>query len=201
MSWHAGGGRVKLIVGLGNPGQKYVGTRHNAGYWVVDALAVKVGLTFRRQGEAVTAQGRMADHPVTLVKPQAYMNRSGPAVAALVGELALDLQDVIVVHDDLDLELGRLRIKSSGGGGGHNGVRSIIDAVRSNQFDRLKIGIGRPPDGEDPADYVLAPAPSCERAVLADVVQQAVAALECWMAEGVTTAMNRFNVKPEATEC
>jgi len=162
----------------------------------VDALAVKVGLTFRRQGEAATAQGRVADHPVTLVKPQAYMNRSGPVVAAVIDDLALDISEVIVVHDDLDLDPGRLRLKSRGGDGGHNGVRSIIDSVRSNQFARLKIGIGRPPAGKDSADYVLATTPSCERALLEDAVQQAVAALECWMAEGVTTAMNRFNPSP-----
>jgi len=185
---------VRLIVGLGNPGQAYAETRHNAGYWVVEALAAEAGLTFKRHGGASTVQGRVAGHLVTLVQPQTFMNRSGPIVAAVVGELALDLSEVIVVHDDLDLDPGRLRIKSRGGGGGHKGVLSIIDALGSDRFARLKLGVGHPPAGEDPADYVLAPMPSHERAVLEDAVQ----ALECWIAEGVTTAMNRFNVKRES---
>ncbi|MDO8547177.1 MAG: aminoacyl-tRNA hydrolase [Nitrospirales bacterium] len=187
---------MQLIVGLGNPGPAYVETRHNAGYWVVEALADEAGLKFRRHGEASTAQGRVAGHMVTLVKPQAYMNRSGPIVAALVGDLALDLSEVIVVHDDLDLDPGRLRVKSRGGGGGHNGVLSIIDALGSDRFARLKIGVGRPPAGEDSADYVLAATPSRERTVLDEAVQQAVQALECWIADGVMTAMNRFNRLP-----
>ena len=187
---------MRLIVGLGNPGPAYVETRHNAGYWVVEALADEAGLKFRRHGEASTAHGRVAGHMVTLVKPQAYMNRSGPIVAALVGDLALDLSEVIVVHDDLDLDPGRLRIKSRGGGGGHNGVLSIIDALGSDRFARLKIGVGRPLAGEDPADYVLAPVPSRERTVLDEAVQQAAQALECWVADGVMTAMNRFNRLP-----
>ena len=187
---------MRLIVGLGNPGQEYVGTRHNAGFWAVEALAAGAGLKFRRHGEAVTAHGQVSGAPVTLVKPQTYMNRSGPIVAALAGDLALDLSDVIVVHDDLDLDPGRLRIKSRGGAGGHNGVLSIIDALGSDRFPRLKIGVGRPPAGEDPADYVLEPPPSRERTVLEEAVQQAVQALECWLAEGLMAAMNRFNRLP-----
>lgn len=188
---------MRLIVGLGNPGQAYVETRHNAGFWVVEALAAGAGLKFGRHGEGSSTQGRVAGDAVTLVKPQTYMNRSGPVVAALVGDLALGLSDVIVVHDDLDLDPGRLRIKSRGGAGGHNGVLSIIDALGSDRFARLKIGVGRPPAGEDPVDYVLAPMPSRERTVLDEAVQQAVQALECWIAEGLVTAMNRFNVKPD----
>ena len=187
---------MRLIVGLGNPGQEYVGTRHNAGFWVVEALAAGAGLKFRRHGEAVTARGQVAGAPVTLVKPQTYMNRSGPIVAAVVGDLALDLSDVVVVHDDLDLDPGRLRIKSRGGAGGHNGVLSIIDALGSDRFARLKIGVGRPPVGEDPAEYVLAALPSQERTVLEEAVQHAVEALECWVAEGLMAAMNRFNRLP-----
>jgi len=187
---------LRLIVGLGNPGQAYVETRHNAGFRVVEALAAGAGLKFRRHGEASATHGRVAGDAVTLVKPQTYMNRSGPIVAALLGDLALDLSDVIVVHDDLDLDPGRLRIKSRGGHGGHNGVCSIIDALGSDRFARLKIGVGRPPAGEDPADYVLVPMSSRERTVFDETVQQAVQALECWIAEGLMAAMNRFNVKP-----
>ena len=186
---------MRLIVGLGNPGQAYAETRHNVGFWVVAAVAAVAGMRFRRHGEVLRAGGRLAGQAVTLAKPQSYMNRSGPVVAALIGELGLDLSEVIVIHDDLDLDPGRLRIKARGGHGGHNWVLSIIDALESDRFARVKIGIGRPPDGVEAADYVLAPVSARERAVLEEAVQQAVRAVECWVGEGLMTAMNRFNVK------
>jgi len=160
-------------------------------------VAAEAGIRFRRHGEVLRAEGRLGRDAVTLAKPQSYMNRSGPVVAGLVGELGLDLSEVIVVHDDLDLAPGRIRVKARGGHGGHNGVLSIIDALESDRFARVKIGIGRPPDGVDPADYVLAPMSAHERAVLDEAVQQAVGAVECWVGEGLMAAMNRFNVKPE----
>ena len=143
---------MRLIVGLGNPGPACAETRHNVGFWVVEAVAAEAGSRFRRYGEVLRAEGRLAGQAVTLAKPQSYMNRSGPVVAALIGDLDLDLSEVIVVHDDLDLDPGRLRIKARGGHGGHNGVLSIIDTLESDRFARVKIGIGRPPDGVDPAD-------------------------------------------------
>jgi len=188
---------LRLIVGLGNPGPAYAETRHNVGFWVVVAVAAEAGIRFRRHGEVLRAEGRLGRDAVTLAKAQSYMNRSGPVVAGLVGELGLDLSEVIVVHDDLDLAPGRIRVKARGGHGGHNGVLSIIDALESDRFARVKIGIGRPPDGVDPADYVLAPMSAHERAVLDEAVQQAVGAVECWVGEGLMAAMNRFNVKPE----
>ena len=188
---------MRLIVGLGNPGPAHADTRHNVGFRVVEALAAQAGIRFRRHGEVLRAEGRLAAQAVTLAKPQSYMNRSGPVVAALIGDLGLDLSAVIVVHDDLDLEPGRLRIKARGGHGGHNGVFSIIDALGSDRFARVKIGIGRPPDDVDPRDYVLAPVPARERAVLEEAVLQAAKAVECWVGEGLMAAMNRFNVKPE----
>jgi PTH1 family peptidyl-tRNA hydrolase len=121
------------------------------------------------------------------------MNRSGPAVAALISDLVLDLSDVIVVHDDLDLAVGRLRMKSRGGAGGHNGVLSIIEALGSDRFARVKIGVGRPPAGEEAEDYVLSAVPPGERSILDETVQRAAQAVECWIADGVMTAMNRFN--------
>ncbi len=187
---------MRLIVGLGNPGSAYAETRHNVGFWVVEALAADAGLKFRRRGEVSSATGRLSGQTVTLAKPQTYMNRSGPVVAALIGDLGLGLSDVIVVHDDLDLAVGRLRIKSRGGPGGHNGVLSIIDALGSDRFARLKIGVGRPPAGEDPADYVLSPVRRGDRPVFDEAVQQAVQALECWIVEGLMTTMNRFNRLP-----
>src|SRR5438093_13661165 len=126
------------------------------------------------------------------------MNRSGPVVAALVGDLGIELTEVIVIHDDLDLYPGRIRIKARGGHGGHQGVLSIIDALESDRFARVKIGIGRPPDGVDPADYVLSPLSARVRAVLEQVVLQAAKAVECWVGEGLMAAMNRCNVKRES---
>ncbi|TLY21670.1 MAG: aminoacyl-tRNA hydrolase [Nitrospirae bacterium] len=188
---------MRLIVGLGNPGPAHADTRHNVGFRVVEVLAAQAGIRFRRHGEVLRAEGRLSAQAVTLAKPQSYMNRSGPVVAALIGDLGLDLSAVIVVHDDLDLEPGRLRIKARGGHGGHNGVLSIIDALESDRFARVKIGIGRPPDDVEPGNYVLAPVSARERAVLEEAVLQAAKAVECWVGEGLMAAMNRFNVKPE----
>jgi PTH1 family peptidyl-tRNA hydrolase len=191
---------LRLIVGLGNPGPAYAETRHNVGFWVVEELAAEAGLKFRRRGEVSSATGRLSGQTVTLAKPQTYMNRSGPAVAALISDLGLDLSDVIVVHDDLDLAVGRLRMKSRGGAGGHNGVLSIIEALGSDRFARVKIGVGRPPAGEEAEDYVLSAVPPGERSILDETVQRAAQAVECWIADGVMTAMNRFNVKPESND-
>jgi len=188
---------LRLIVGLGNPGPAHADTRHNVGFRVVEVLAAQAGIRFRRHGEVLRAEGRLSAQAVTLAKPQSYMNRSGPVVAALIGDLGLDLSAVIVVHDDLDLEPGRLRIKARGGHGGHNGVLSIIDALESDRFARVKVGIGRPPDDVEPGNYVLAPVSARERAVLEEAVLQAAKAVECWVGEGLMAAMNRFNVKPE----
>jgi PTH1 family peptidyl-tRNA hydrolase len=139
------------------------------------------------------AQGVLAGEDAILAKPQAFMNRSGPVVGDLVDGLGIPLNALIVVHDDLDLDPGRVRFKARGGHGGHNGVLSIISTLDADCFARLKIGVGRPPEGMDAADYVLDPMLAGERAVLEDAVGQAVLALECWVSEGLATAMNRFN--------
>jgi len=188
---------VRLIVGLGNPGPAYAETRHNVGFWVVAAVAAEAGMRFRRHGEDLRAEGRLAEQAVKLAKPQSYVNRSGPVVAALVGDLGIDLSEVIVIHDDLDLDPGRIRIKARGGHGGHQGALSIIDALESDRFARVKIGIGRPPDGVDPADYVLAPVSARARAVLEQVVLQAARARAGWGGGRVGAAMNRGTVKRE----
>jgi PTH1 family peptidyl-tRNA hydrolase len=187
---------LRLIVGLGNPGPAYAHTRHNAGFWAVDSVAGGAGLTFKRHGLVARAQGRVAAEDVILAKPQGFMNRSGPLVADLLDGLGLDLSDVIVVHDDLDLDPGRVRLKARGGHGGHNGVLSLITTLGTDRFARLKIGVGRPPAGEDPADYVLAPVPAGERAILEEAVALAAQALGCWATEGLKVAMNRFNRPP-----
>jgi PTH1 family peptidyl-tRNA hydrolase len=190
---------LQLIVGLGNPGPAYAKTRHNVGFWVVDALAAEMRLHFRRHGLSHRAQGTLAEQDLTLAKPQTFMNRSGLAVGELLSDAGFDAVNtdgLIVVHDDLDLDVGRIRFKARGGAGGHNGMLSIMDVLQTDRFARLKIGVGRPPIGMDPAEYVLRPVSAEDRALLNEGVERAVDALRCWISEGLPTAMNRFNRPP-----
>lgn len=187
---------MQAVVGLGNPGSAYAKTRHNIGFWVIDALAKEANLRFRRRGLSLRAHGTVAGHEFILAKPQTFMNHSGHAVAEFLADVGLtpsDLRDVIIVHDDLDLEPGRLRLKARGGHGGHNGVLSIIETLGTDLFARLKIGVGRPPKGMDPADYVLEAPSADEQPSLADAVERGVQVLSCWRDEGLVAAMNRFN--------
>ncbi len=186
-----------LIVGLGNPGPEYAAHRHNVGFRVVDALAQAHGLTFarRKKMKAHTAQGEIGGRAVLLAKPRTFMNLSGQAVARLCRAHAIPPERLLVVYDDLDLPLGRLRLRPGGGTGGHKGMRSITDALGTQEFARLRLGIGRPPAGVDPADYVLSPFTPEEQEIVAEVVARAVAAAECWLTDGIVVAMDRFNRK------
>ena len=187
---------MQAVVGLGNPGPAYAKTRHNIGFWVIDALAKEATLRFRCRGLSLRAHGTVAGHEFILAKPQTFMTHSGHAVAEFLADVGLtpsDLRDVIIVHDDLDLEPGRLRLKARGGHGGHNGVLSIIETLGTDLFARLKIGVGRPPKGMDPADYVLEAPSADEQPSLADAVERGVQVLSCWRDEGLVAAMNRFN--------
>jgi PTH1 family peptidyl-tRNA hydrolase len=188
-------GGPTLIVGLGNPGKGYASHRHNVGFHVVEALARTHRLSFSRQKgfRARVAEGRIAGRRVILAKPQTFMNRSGRAVGRLVRARGIELGRLLVVYDDLDLPLGRLRLRPEGGAGGHRGMRSILDTLGSQAFPRLRVGIGRPPGQLDPADYVLRPFQEQERPVLSQVVARAVAAIECWLTDGLVTAMDEFN--------
>jgi len=191
-----------LIVGLGNPGSEYAHHRHNIGFWVVDALASAHGLTFVRQkrARARVAEGELDGRPVLLAKSQTFMNLSGKAVARLSRAHEIPPERILVVYDDLDLPLGRLRLRSEGGTGGHKGMRSIIDLLGSRSFPRLRVGIDRPPGNMDPADYVLQPFDKEQALILKDVVVRAAAAIECWLAEGIMPAMDRFNRPVEEVE-
>jgi PTH1 family peptidyl-tRNA hydrolase len=184
-----------LVVGLGNPGADYAQDRHNVGFQVVQTLARAHGLAFvRRRGtKAQVAEGRIGSHPVLLAKPQTFMNLSGQAVGRLSRAHGLPPEQILVVYDDLDLPVGRLRLRPEGGSGGHKGMRSITDALGTQMFPRLRIGIDRPPGRMDPAEYVLQPFSDSEKLVLAETVERAVAAIECWLAEGILAAMDRFN--------
>lgn len=186
---------VHLVVGLGNPGARYATTRHNVGYQVVDRLAAAHGLRFaQRRFEAMLAEGTILDQRVVLAKPETYMNASGEAVGPLVRWHKVALSDLLVIYDDLDLPLGRLRLRPSGSAGGHLGMKSIIAALGTHAFPRLRIGIGRPPAGLDAAAYVLQPFSPDERPLIAAALERAQAAVECWLREGLAAAMNAFNV-------
>lgn len=198
--------RTTLVVGLGNPGQEYAGTRHNAGFAVVDRVAGRHGSSFRRKWRmsAVVAEVVVDGGKVTLAKPGTFMNRSGQAVAALVNWLKASPAGLLVVVDDADLPVGQMRLRQSGGSGGHNGLRSIITALGgAEDFPRLRVGIGRTaPVGTDIASHVLGRFAPAERAAAEKALDLAADAVECCMKEGLTTAMNRFNRKtpPQAGE-
>jgi len=186
--------RPKLVVGLGNPGKEYAGTRHNIGFDVVDRLAVKRECSLRGRSKFLAEIGEAGG--VTLVKPRTFMNRSGMAVAAVVNWLKLTPQDALVVVDDADLPLGQLRLRLTGGSGGHNGLSSIIESLGSEEFARLRVGIGRrEPVGTDITDHVLGKFSAAERTAAREAAEQAVAAVECCLKEGLTAAMNQFNRK------
>lgn len=184
-----------LVVGLGNPGAEYAGTRHNVGADVVETLARRHGadLARRKRERAMVGEARIDGHRVALAVPLTYMNDSGLAVAPLVKHLGLEPAGVVVVHDELDLPPAVLRVKVGGGLAGHNGLRSIVQHLHSDAFLRVRIGVGKPPSKERGADHVLSRQPKREREAMAVTVEEAADAVECIVAEGVETAMNRFN--------
>ena len=192
------GASMKLIAGLGNPGSKYDDTRHNVGFRVVDALAERFGEKVRRKKfNALTEEVHAEDTKLLLMKPQDYMNRSGHAVATAAGFYKLGPADVLVVTDDMALDVGRLRIRAKGSAGGHNGLKDIIARFGSDDFARLRVGIGD--SGRmDAADYVLSRFSAEERAIVDNAVQTAVDAICCWLRDGVDVAMTRYNAKNEA---
>jgi len=181
-----------LVVGLGNPGKEYAGTRHNIGFDVVDRLAMKLDCSLRKRLKFAAEVGDAGG--VTLVKPLTFMNRSGAAVAGVVNWLKLVPTDVLVILDDADLPLGQLRLRPSGGSGGHNGLRSIIETLGSEEFARLRVGIGRrEPVGADITNHVLGKFAVGEREAVREAIEEAVKAVEGCLKEGLTTAMNQFN--------
>lgn len=182
---------LRLIVGLGNPGRKYQQHRHNIGFLVVDELAKGAGIRlWRRSCKSQTVEAEIGGIPVLLAKPQTFMNRTGEAVALLMGKNKVHIGSVIVVHDDIDLEPGRIKIKKGGGHGGHNGLRSIIEKCTADFF-RIRIGIGRPEAGEDPAEYVLMK--FSDPAEAREWVKRAADIMEYLLLHGPTEAMNHFH--------
>jgi PTH1 family peptidyl-tRNA hydrolase len=184
---------LHLIIGLGNPGERYARTRHNIGARALERAAAKWNVPFHVCNGARCGQGHRGTTEFVVAQPLTWMNQHGPSVKALLARFQVSLRHLIVVHDDLDLALGRLRLREDGGTGGHNGLRSIVDALGTNDFNRLKIGIGRPALGQDPAEYVLSPFVPDEDPVVDQALERAVSALECVLTEGMAAAMNRFN--------
>ena len=183
-----------LVVGLGNPGREYHNHRHNIGFRVVQALANEYGLKLDRfQHQALTTVGKVADRDVLLARPLTYMNRSGESVGPLARANAIAPEHVLVIYDDLDLPLGRLRVRKQGGTGGHGGMQSITKWLETEMFPRLRIGIGRPPAGVDPLHFVVSSFSEDEMPVVLDATERAVAAIECFVGEGIEAMMNRFN--------
>lgn len=188
---------MRLIVGLGNPGPEYVWTRHNAGFWTVDLLAERMGVRFTNKWSSQTANGRMAGDSVVVQKPTTFMNRSGFAVAQAMGFYGIGTEALIVVHDDVDLAPGRLKIKRGGGGGGHRGIASLEQQLPDREFFRVRFGVGRPETtGADTADFVLARIPESERKAWRAWAQTAADAVECLIREGLAAAQNRYHADP-----
>lgn len=186
---------MKVICGLGNPGPEYDATRHNVGWWLVDRISSEWGLgPFERVGPALVSGGTVGGSAVVLVKPLTFMNRSGAALAPLRDEPDVDIaRDLLVVVDDVALDVGRVRLRPSGSAGGHNGLKSIEAALGTQEYARLRVGVGSAPPGVGLADWVLSPfEPEDEEAVLA-LFPELVDAVRLWMDQGIEAAMSRYN--------
>ncbi|MBU6311256.1 MAG: aminoacyl-tRNA hydrolase [Actinomycetales bacterium] len=189
-----------LVVGLGNPGPEYALTRHNVGVMAVEALAARWGgrLAAHKYTRCEVFEGRWAGRKVVLARGRSYMNESGGPVAVLADHFGVDPERVLLAHDELDIPFAALRIKQGGGDNGHNGLRSVRRSLGTGDTVRLRIGIGRPPGRQDPADFVLRPFSAAQREELPHVLERCGDAIECVIADGVATAQNRFNADPEA---
>jgi PTH1 family peptidyl-tRNA hydrolase len=190
---------MKLIIGLGNPGSQYEKTRHNVGFHVVDALVHAYALRWERHGRAMIAQGMMGPEKVVLVKPITFMNNSGEAIIELIRWYKIEAIDIIVIYDDLDLPVGQVRLRAQGSSGGHNGINSMINHLHTNQFVRLRVGIGRPVNQRmDTVNYVLGVPAGDEHIQLEIGEKQAADAIVLYLEKGLDTTMNIVNVDPEA---
>jgi PTH1 family peptidyl-tRNA hydrolase len=184
-----------LVVGLGNPGPQYAKTRHNIGFMVAELLAGRIGAPFKvhKRSGAEIATGRLGGRSVVLAKPRTFMNESGRQVGPLAKFYSVAPADVIVIHDELDIDFGRLRLKLGGGEGGHNGLRSVANALGTKDFQRVRIGIGRPPGRKDPAAFVLENFTAAERTEVPTICEQAADATELLIDAGLETAQNQVH--------
>ncbi len=182
------------VAGLGNPGERYTATRHNLGFRVADRLASECSTDIRRlEYQALTAIVRIGRSEVLLMKPQTYMNLSGGSISAACSDLDISLERLVAIYDDVDLPLGRVRVRRGGGSGGHRGAASIVERLGGAEFPRVRIGVGRPPEGTPVDRFVLAPVAASEEAVLEEAVVRAADAVCVIVSEGIDAAMGRFN--------
>lgn len=186
---------MKVVVGLGNPGPEYDGTRHNVGWWVLDRIAYEWDLPlFEREGKSMLTEGRRGDTRFRLLKPLTFMNRSGQALSSLAALPGfVPVEDLLVVVDDAALEVGRVRFRPRGSDGGHNGLRSVSQALGTDAYSRLRVGVGIPPQGADLAAWVLSAMEPDDEDVVLGLLPDLVAGVEVWGNDGIEVAMNRFN--------
>ncbi|WP_044641821.1 aminoacyl-tRNA hydrolase [Risungbinella massiliensis] len=186
---------MKLIVGLGNPGRKYAQTRHNIGFWVLAELSRRLNIPLNKEKfHGVVGEGMVGSEKVVLLMPTTYMNLSGESVRPAMDWYKADLDELLVVYDDMDLPLGKIRLRLKGSSGGHNGMKSIIQHLGTDEFKRLKLGVDRPPAGISVPNYVLAPFLPEEQSEAQSAAQMAAEAVEAWLSEDFLQVMNRFNV-------
>jgi len=185
---------MKLLIGLGNPGRKYASTRHNAGFDTVDIVAGGLGVEIgKKKFESLFVISKIGGHEVCIVKPQTFMNLSGAAVRDFLSYFKIDAEDMLVVQDDIDMPLGRLKFVTGSGAGGHNGITSIIDELGTKDFRRLKIGVGRPQEGKEPSEYVLERFASSEKGFSRKTKELAAEAVRTFFTEGPEAAMQKYN--------
>ena len=186
---------IHLVIGLGNPGEQYKKTRHNAGFMLIDAIADTFSIDLnKKKFDAEFGRGYIEEVEVILAKPQAFMNRSGPPVQKLAAYFNISIQNILVIHDDIDLNLGRIKIKKKGGGGGHNGIKSLINALNSGDFPRLRIGTGRPDEHTEVIGHVLGRFTNRESEIMERTLFRAKEAVAIILCDGIKEGMNRFNV-------
>ena len=186
---------MKVVIGLGNPGPEHDATRHNVGWWVADRLAYDWGFDFfKREGRAFVTEWSVGETPVRPMKPTTYMNRSGLSIRSLLTLESFDATEApLIIVDDAALHVGGVRFRAEGGAGGHNGLKSISGALQSNDYARLRIGVGLKPDGADLSDWVLSEMPAEDEDVVVGLLPELTGAVEVWINEGSEAAMNRFN--------
>ena len=183
-----------VVVGLGNPGPKYAGTRHNAGFWCIDRLAKEHSFTLeRRHKTSIIGEGDIEGHRVVIVKPRTFVNRSGESVKYLLARYRISPESLLIVYDDINLPPGKLRMRIRGSAGGHNGIRSIIEALGSQDFPRLRLGVGRQEDGDDQIGHVIGKMHRDEQKEVDDAIDRAVQSVTSLLTDGIDTTMNRFN--------
>ena len=187
-----------IIAGLGNPGKQYANTRHNIGFRVIDALAERFQISLnQKKHKAIYGSGYIEGQKVILAQPQTFMNLSGESVRELADFYKVDVEDIIIIYDDISLDVGQLRLRKKGSAGGHNGIKSIIQHLASQDFPRIKVGVGEKPAGWDLADHVLGAFPKDQEELVQTGIKRAADALVCLLTEDMDVAMNQYNRKIE----